>query len=120
MSVDRDKRAFALGALLTAALALSGCSSAIVDLPGASTTSDAAHPREADPFLPVHDLPPDRDNVHRGFIDTAMIEREVPDYNDRTFYISGPRSMVMRFQRMLSELGVSRSRIKVDYFPGFA
>jgi hypothetical protein len=46
MSVDRDKRVFALGALLTAALALAGCSSSILDLPGASTTSDtAAHPR---------------------------------------------------------------------------
>ena len=71
-------------------------------------------------YAVADDLPPDRRNVHRGFIDTAMIEREVPDYNDRTFYISGPRAMVMRFQRMLSELGVSRSRIKVDYFPGFA
>jgi ferredoxin-NADP reductase/Na+-translocating ferredoxin:NAD+ oxidoreductase RnfD subunit len=64
--------------------------------------------------------PPDRDNVHRGFIDAALIEREVPDYNDRTFYISGPRAMVMTFQRLLDDLGVARSRIKVDYFPGYA
>ena len=71
-------------------------------------------------YAVADDLPSDRRNVHRGFIDTAMIEREVPDYNDRTFYISGPRAMVMRFQSMLRELGVSRSRIKVDYFPGFA
>jgi ferredoxin-NADP reductase len=64
--------------------------------------------------------PPDRDNVHQGFIDAALIEREVPDYNDRTFYISGPRAMVVRFQRLLNDLGVARSRIKVDYFPGYA
>jgi ferredoxin-NADP reductase len=44
----------------------------------------------------------------------------VPDYNDRTFYISGPRAMVVRFQRLLNDLGVARSRIKVDYFPGYA
>jgi glycine betaine catabolism B len=64
--------------------------------------------------------PPARDNVHQGLIDADLIAREVPDYNDRMFYISGPRAMVVRFQRLLSELGVARSRIKVDYFPGYA
>lgn len=59
-------------------------------------------------------------NMHRGFIDAALIQREVPDYQDRTFYISGPRAMVVRFRSVLKELGITRSRIKVDYFPGFA
>ncbi len=59
-------------------------------------------------------------NMHRGFIDAALIQREVPDYLDRTFYISGPRAMVVRFQSVLKELGITRSRIKVDFFPGFA
>ena len=59
-------------------------------------------------------------NVHRGFIDQSLIQREVPDYRERTFYISGPHAMVVRFQRMLKDLGVASSRIKVDYFPGFA
>jgi glycine betaine catabolism B len=59
-------------------------------------------------------------NMHKGFIDAALIEREVPDYKDRMFYISGPRAMVLRFRRVLKELGVARSRIRVDFFPGFA
>jgi len=59
-------------------------------------------------------------NMHHGFIDAALIQREVPDYHERTFYISGPRAMVIRFQEVLKELGITRSRIKVDYFPGFA
>jgi glycine betaine catabolism B len=59
-------------------------------------------------------------NVHTGFIDEALIQREIPDFKDRTFYISGPQAMVARFQRVLNELGVARSRIKVDFFPGFA
>ena len=59
-------------------------------------------------------------NMHHGFIDAALIQREVPDYQNRTFYISGPRSMVLRFQGVLKELGITRSRIKVDFFPGFA
>ncbi len=59
-------------------------------------------------------------NMHRGFIDAKLITREVPDFHERTFYISGPRAMVTKFQDVLKELGVSRSRIKVDFFPGFA
>jgi glycine betaine catabolism B len=59
-------------------------------------------------------------NLHRGFIDAALIASAMPDYMERTFYVSGPRSMVTRFQGVLSELGVRRSRIRVDFFPGLA
>jgi ferredoxin-NADP reductase/Na+-translocating ferredoxin:NAD+ oxidoreductase RnfD subunit len=59
-------------------------------------------------------------NMHKGLIDAALIQREVPDYKERVFYISGPRAMVVRFRRVLKELGVARSRIKEDFFPGFA
>ena len=59
-------------------------------------------------------------NVHHGFIDAELIKREMPDYKQRTFYVSGPRAMVVRFQQTLRDLGIARSRIKVDYFPGFA
>ncbi|MFC2966712.1 hypothetical protein [Acidimangrovimonas pyrenivorans] len=57
---------------------------------------------------------------HNGFIDEDLILREVPDLRERTFYISGPRGMVVRFEKALRRLGVRRSRIKVDFFPGFA
>ena len=59
-------------------------------------------------------------NMHRGFIDAALITRQVPDFKERTFYISGPRVMVVKFQSVLKELGVAHSKIKVDFFPGFA
>ncbi len=55
-----------------------------------------------------------------GFMDAAHIQREVPDYKDRMFYISGPHSMVTAFELSLCELGVPRRNIKVDFFPGFA
>jgi glycine betaine catabolism B len=58
--------------------------------------------------------------VHPGFIDRDLIRREVPDYKERTFYISGPHSMVVAFRQVLRDLGISQSRIKVDFFPGFA
>lgn len=59
-------------------------------------------------------------DVHHGFIDAALIAREIPDWTERTFYISGPRTMVVLVQTVLQQLGVRRSRIRLDYFPGFA
>ncbi len=59
-------------------------------------------------------------NMHNGFVDSALIKREMPDYKERTFYLSGPRAMVLSFEKVLRELGVSRRRVKVDFFPGFA
>ena len=55
-----------------------------------------------------------------GFITAEMIRKEIPDFNERTFYISGPRSMVVAFEDALKNLGVSRNHIKTDFFPGFA
>ena len=55
-----------------------------------------------------------------GFLDGTIIEKEIPDYNERTFYISGPHSMVTLFEKMLHDLGVSKNKIKTDFFPGFA
>jgi ferredoxin-NADP reductase len=49
-----------------------------------------------------------------------MIAREVPDYKDRLFFISGPRSMVTTFQQTLHDIGIPQRRIKTDFFPGFA
>jgi ferredoxin-NADP reductase len=56
----------------------------------------------------------------RGYVDAAMIARTVPDYRERTFFISGPHSMVTAFQKTLHDMGVPRRRIKADFFPGFA
>lgn len=55
----------------------------------------------------------------RGYIDEKMIERAVPDFKDRIFYLSGSHSMVMAFDTVLQKMGVSKSRIIKDYFPGF-
>ena len=44
----------------------------------------------------------------------------MPDYLERTFYISGPQAMVKALRQKLLAMGVRRSKIKVDYFPGFA
>ena len=58
--------------------------------------------------------------IYTSRIDGAMIAREVPDYKERTFYLSGPHGMVTAFEKTLHDMGVSRFSIKTDYFPGFA
>ena len=58
--------------------------------------------------------------VQPGFIDANMIRTQVPDYRERTFYVSGPHPMVTLLKRTLREMGVSPLRIKTDFFPGLA
>jgi ferredoxin-NADP reductase/Na+-translocating ferredoxin:NAD+ oxidoreductase RnfD subunit len=55
-----------------------------------------------------------------GFIDSRLIWEEVPDYLDRTFYVSGPQVMVAAAKKAIVALGVKSNRIRTDYFPGFA
>jgi ferredoxin-NADP reductase len=59
-------------------------------------------------------------NMRSGYINEETILNEIPDYKERTFYISGPRGMVVMFKKILSDLGVERGKIKTDFFPGFA
>ncbi len=43
----------------------------------------------------------------------------VPDYDERTFYISGPSAMVDGSKRYLHQLDVPHARIKTDHFTGY-
>ncbi len=58
--------------------------------------------------------------MYNGQVNAQLISQQVPDYQDCTFYISGPHTMVESFQKTLAEMGVSRFKIKSDFFPGFA
>ncbi len=58
--------------------------------------------------------------TYSGMIDAALIKREIPDYKERIFYISGPHGMCEAFTATLRAMGVPRFHIRVDYFPGFA
>lgn len=59
------------------------------------------------------------DDMRVGFIDAQMIMKEVPDYKECEFYISGPHGMVSAFEVTLGKLGVPKARIKTDFFPGY-
>jgi hypothetical protein len=78
MSAGRQRRLVIWGVLLAAALTLGGCSSTIADLPVVGTPADApARPKEAGAYLPVHDLPPDRDAEVIPPKERAKIEAEL-------------------------------------------
>ena len=59
-------------------------------------------------------------NFRTGTIDADMIRREIPDYHERLFYLSGTHQMVVAMKRALRQLGVPGHQIKVDFFPGYA
>lgn len=55
----------------------------------------------------------------RGRISIEMIEKEIPDYKIRTFYLSGPAPMVKSYESLLNSMGISGNRVIADYFPGY-
>lgn len=53
-------------------------------------------------------------------INEELIRREIPDFRERTFYISGAHAMVADVKRMLRALGVPQHHIRTDFFPGYS
>ena len=73
-----------MGALLVSALALGGCSISIADLPLVGTPADVPErPKEAGAYLPVHDLPPDREEAELAPAERAKIQAELVAARDR-------------------------------------
>jgi ferredoxin-NADP reductase/Na+-translocating ferredoxin:NAD+ oxidoreductase RnfD subunit len=53
-------------------------------------------------------------------ITSNAIKADIPDFMDRQFYISGTQAMVSDIREDLLNIGVHRSHIKTDYFPGYS
>jgi hypothetical protein len=84
MTAERKTRALAVAALLLSVLALGGCATSIADLPLVGTPADApARPKEAGGYLPVHDLPPNRDEAAMAPAEQAKIQAELAAARDR-------------------------------------
>ena len=84
MAIDRHIRTVTAAVLLLAALALGGCATSIADLPLVGTPADApARPKEAGAYLPVHDLPPERDAAVMAPAEQAQALRELAAARDR-------------------------------------
>ena len=55
-----------------------------------------------------------------GFINAAVVRKEVPDYAERKFYICGPPQMVEAMRKILSqELLLKDTRIVTENFQGY-
>jgi len=54
-----------------------------------------------------------------GRIDAGMVKKEVPDYMEAMFFTCGPPLMIDAMDKLLSELGVTRERIKKESFAGY-
>ena len=61
-----------------------------------------------------------RRGQYPGYIDARLVKAAIPDWRERTFYVSGPQAMVKALRHTLTAMGVHRSRIRTDFFPGFA
>lgn len=53
-----------------------------------------------------------------GRIDERMLRRAIPDYQERTYYISGPPAMVRATEEILCNMQVRKSHMKKDSFQG--
>jgi hypothetical protein len=84
MMADRKSSALAAMALLLSVLALGGCATSIADMPLIGTPADApARPKDASVYLPVHDLPPNRDEAAMAPAEQAKIQGELVAARDR-------------------------------------
>ena len=54
-----------------------------------------------------------------GRINADMIKKEIPDYAERLFYISGPMAMVQDMVALIKGMGIQQGQIKQDLFTGF-
>ena len=73
-----------MAALFASALTIGGCSTQIADMPGVGVPSDAPQrPKETNAYLPVHDLPPDREEAAMKPAELAKIQAELVAARDR-------------------------------------
>jgi hypothetical protein len=80
-----------MAALVASACALGGCSSQIADMPGVGLPADAPErPKDAGGYLPVHDLPPNRNEEAIKPAELAKIQTELTAVRDRQATASTP------------------------------
>ena len=67
----------------------------------------------------VTDLTYSQPNVVTSKVDAELLTKLVPDYAERTFYVSGPNNMVDAVKSHLHSIGVGGRRIITDHFSGY-
>ena len=91
MPAEQTIRLWLIAALAATAFALGGCSSQIADMPAVGLPAGAPErPKEAGGYLPVHDLPPDRNEEAMKPAELAKIQSELTAARDRQATASAP------------------------------
>jgi ferredoxin-NADP reductase len=69
----------------------------------------------------VHCLsrPTDAWKGKQGHVDVRLIQDEIPDYNERVFYVCGPPALVTDLEKDIRSLNIPDNRIKLETFPGY-
>lgn len=91
MPANRTIRLWSIAALLAAGLALGGCSTQIADMPAVGVPAGVPErPKEAGGYLPVHDLPPDRNEEAMQPAELSKIQAELTAARDRQATSAAP------------------------------
>jgi ferredoxin-NADP reductase len=48
-----------------------------------------------------------------------MIKQQLPDYQENMFYTCGPPPMVEAIEKLIEDLGLSKEKLKFEYFSGY-
>ncbi|KON27707.1 hypothetical protein AC481_04100 [miscellaneous Crenarchaeota group archaeon SMTZ-80] len=56
---------------------------------------------------------------YTGRINLDMLKKEIPDFVERQFYLSGPQGMVQAIDKLLLELEIQKNQIKKEVFPRY-
>jgi ferredoxin-NADP reductase len=54
-----------------------------------------------------------------GIINTELVKQEMPDYKETMFYTCGPPPMVEAMEKLVEKLGLSKEKLKREYFTGY-
>jgi hypothetical protein len=86
-----NRTGWTMAALVMLALSLGGCATSIADLPLVGLPADSPErPKEPAGYLPVHDLPPPRDQSAMDAGEQAKVEKELIAARDRQAVVTGP------------------------------
>jgi ferredoxin-NADP reductase len=53
-----------------------------------------------------------------GVIDAGLVKKEVPDYKERVFYVCGPPPMVQAMEKLIRDLGLPQTQLRLEAFTG--
>jgi ferredoxin-NADP reductase len=53
-----------------------------------------------------------------GVIDAELVKKEVPDYKERVFYVCGPPPMVQAMEKLIRDLELPQTQLRLEAFTG--